>query len=103
MTRSIVDWGVRRIARTNFMEQMATMGRQTTEKQTYRCLLEFLTANQVDGMGMCLDIRNSFHSQNPGLEGITGVVAVFNSSTAWLAVSHRIAFLTVHGSKDGLT
>ena len=84
------------------MEILVSSGDQENEPQTHRCLLEFLTANQIYGVGMSLDIRNGLHSQNPGFEGIIGVVAVFNSSTAGLAVSHRIAFLTVHGSRDGI-
>ena len=86
-----------------FHENLVSSGVQETKMQTHRRLLAFLTANQINGVGMRLDVRNSLHCQNPGFEGITGVVAVFNSATAGLAVSHRIAFLTVHGSKDGLT
>ena len=60
-----------------------------------------LAANLFNWVGMCLDKRHNLHSQDSGFEGITGVVAAFDPSTACLAMSDRITLVAFHGSVHG--
>ena len=67
----------------------------------HRFFLAPLAANQINGMGMVLDVGHRLHGQHSGFERITGVVAGFDPLAAGVAVSHRVALLIVHGSGDG--